>query len=426
MTQLVASHTVLDGEVLGSVAVPDEGSYWLPWVAGVVWGAGTMISALWSEGVPRLTIDGLTLLVTALLLLFVNVRIVALWVMTPVGLLLVAHGAAAFLSATIHDAPFFSVGRYGLLAPAYAMILGCVDRGWRSTRGLRGGLTVAAFSMVLYQLPEVDFTRFLDPISRTGTLMSVNSIAFISAMACISLLDYALVRTKALGRSGILGTSVLWMAVGASLLVCLATKSRTGTLALLAGGLLRLYFWMGMTRAFLGLLAILVLATGFLAGWISDLGDTVAVAFGLFQPDRSIYGGTGRFAAWGIIVDEIWLPNFWLGVGPVVAGRLIFRIALIPGAHNGLLAILADIGTLGALPILVILGMAVRGAWRWRHEPASHFPIVVLVGAVVESFAEQMFFSIGNPASLMFLLSIAMLTQGGSPESAPHGGSLTA
>jgi hypothetical protein len=41
------------------------------------------------------------------------------------------------------------------------------------------------------------------------------------------------------------------------------------------------------------------------------------------------------------------------------------------------------------------------------------------VGAVVESFAEQMFFSIGNPASLMFLLSIAMLTQGGSPESAP-------
>jgi O-antigen ligase len=129
----------------------------------------------------------------------------------------------------------------------------------------------------------------------------------------------------------------------------------------------------------------------------------------LFDRRRGVVTGTGRFHAWYHVIHSVWLPNFVLGVGPGLQGELLKAASGIAMAHNGILMNLAETGLVGTIPLLVILAASFRSCIRRRRNRNVHFAIALFAAGFLESLAENMMFSMGNPGSLLFLLSIAVL-----------------
>lgn len=113
-------------------------------------------------------------------------------------------------------------------------------------------------------------------------------------------------------------------------------------------------------------------------------------------------GGSGRTVVWGWVIDLI--KDHWLlGVGYRAHGEFIAASS----AHNGYLALLAEIGVFGFSAIFFLL--VYRGWMLYRLYFKTRSPIVSLYTGFYLGFAalavfERYLLNIGNPASLMFLL----------------------
>ncbi len=117
-------------------------------------------------------------------------------------------------------------------------------------------------------------------------------------------------------------------------------------------------------------------------------------------------GGSGRLETWKITWD-LFLAHPILGVG-FRAHEAALKINT--SAHNGYLALLAEIGVIGFAAICFATLAGLRNIWRRNQDPPETFSYSVLFGLAcgycVLAVFERYFINAGNPTSLLFLLGI--------------------
>lgn len=117
-------------------------------------------------------------------------------------------------------------------------------------------------------------------------------------------------------------------------------------------------------------------------------------------------GGSGRLDTWKATWN-LFLANPILGVG-FRAHETVLKVNT--SAHNGYLALLAEIGVIGFASILFATVSGMRNIWRRNQDLSQTFCYSVLLGLTCGYFMlamfERYFINAGNPTSLLFLLSI--------------------
>jgi O-antigen ligase len=117
-------------------------------------------------------------------------------------------------------------------------------------------------------------------------------------------------------------------------------------------------------------------------------------------------GASGRLetwgAAWGLFLSH---PIFGVGFR---AHEALLKINT--SAHNGYLALLAEIGLIGFASALFLALTGVWNIWRRNQDPSQTYSYSVLLGLacgyLVLALFERYFINVGNPTSLLFLLAI--------------------
>jgi O-antigen ligase len=372
---------------------------------GFAWGLITSFSAAISpdpdKGMVYLGLGLLLALVATVLAGNVS-GLISGWLETTIGLLMTIHVAAAVTSGILNESSPGAVLRYVSLLPAMAVMLAAA-RSKAHAWDLRLGLTAAGVVFVAYHVVQVPPGALLDPRYRLTLFLNTNSVAFIAAMTAVSVLTLIRNRTRLARAAG-------WAIVGACCLLLFATKSRTALLAGLAGALIVLYQRVKESRLMMALAGsaaiMVVLASGLVSRDAGAFSDSFSELYSINDPYRSIETGTYRFRAWSHVIHEQWLPNFFLGVGPGHHAPRLYSAVEVTSAHNGVLINLAEVGVIGTVPLLLAIGLSLA---RARKSPDATWALPILATAIVESGAETMFFSMGNAASLLFLLGIAGL-----------------
>lgn len=226
----------------------------------------------------------------------------------------------------------------------------------------------------------------LNPASLALVTMSV----FIATMA----IRRAIVRIPILVTMGVViyltGARASAVAALLGLAVTLACRRRTTE----AGGYLVLVF---------------CLCTGIVVS--AYYGDAVIRGasdfFAVQDPHRGLEsGGSGRLETWKAAWN-LFLANPILGVG-FRAHEVMLKVNT--SAHNGYLALLAEIGVIGFGAAIFLAVSGLRKVRFLSQDPSQTFTYSVLLGLGCGYFAlamfERYFINVGNPTSLLFLLSI--------------------
>ena len=134
---------------------------------------------------------------------------------------------------------------------------------------------------------------------------------------------------------------------------------------------------------------------------------TLDRSYGLSTADRGITSGaTGRVEAWKG-TWELFTRNPVIGVGFRAHERLLKADT---SAHNGYLATLAEVGILGFLGVLFLIARGLRLLWTGSREPGPGFSQSILFGLcagyLLLAIFERYLINVGNPTSLLFLVSI--------------------
>jgi O-antigen ligase len=220
---------------------------------------------------------------------------------------------------------------------------------------------------------------------------------------------------------GLVSTSVLFAAMSIRTLVLrlvvmgpiagiiVMTGSRTAAVAAVVG--LAMTVWLRQRARKRSVLLIggigLILAVGVTLAY----GDVVYRAldrfYGLSTADRGISSGaSGRVAAWKWTWD-LFVHNPVIGVG---FRAHEFLLKADSSSHNGYLATLAEVGILGFLGVLFLIARGLRLLWAGSREPGPGFSQSILfglcVGYLLLAVFERYLINVGNPTSLLFLVSI--------------------
>lgn len=152
-------------------------------------------------------------------------------------------------------------------------------------------------------------------------------------------------------------------------------------------------------------------------GLIAAIGITLAYGdvvyrvldrfYGLSTADRGISSGaSGRVAAWKW-TWELFMRNPVFGVG---FRAHEFLLKADSSSHNGYLATLAEVGILGFLGVLFLVLRGMRLLWIGSRAPGSGFSQSILFGLcagyLLLAVFERYLINVGNPTSLLFLVSI--------------------
>jgi len=129
--------------------------------------------------------------------------------------------------------------------------------------------------------------------------------------------------------------------------------------------------------------------------------------YALSTADRGISSGaSGRVTAWKW-TWELFVHNPVLGVGFRAHEYLLKADS---SAHNGYLATLAEVGLLGFLAIVYIITRGLYLLWAGCRESGPGFSQSILfglcVGYLLLAVFERYLINVGNPTSLLFLVSI--------------------
>lgn len=187
----------------------------------------------------------------------------------------------------------------------------------------------------------------------------------------------------------------------------------TGTRASAVAALIGLAVTLFLRRRTAGteghvVLVFCVLVGGVVAAYYGDAVTRGASDFFAIQDrHRGLEsGGSGRLETWKATWN-LFLSHPILGVGFRTHEALL---KINSSAHNGYLALLAEIGVIGFTAILCV---TLSGLWNIRRriqDPSQAFSYSVLLGLacgyLVLAIFERYFINAGNPTSLLFLLSI--------------------
>lgn len=117
-------------------------------------------------------------------------------------------------------------------------------------------------------------------------------------------------------------------------------------------------------------------------------------------------GGSGRLETWKATWN-LFLAHPILGVGFRSHAAML---KINSSAHNGYLALLAEIGVIGFAAVAFLTLSGLRNIWRRNQDPSQTFSYSVLLGLACGYFVlaifERYFINAGNPTSLLFLMSI--------------------
>jgi O-antigen ligase len=183
-------------------------------------------------------------------------------------------------------------------------------------------------------------------------------------------------------------TAAVAAVVGLGMIVWLRLRARRRPVLLLAG--------MG-----------LLLAIGVMIAYGDVMFNTLDRLYGLSTADRGISSGaTGRVTAWKW-TWELFMRNPVIGVG---FRAHEFLLKADSSSHNGYLATLAEVGILGFLGVLSLVARGVYLLWAGSREPGPGFSQSILfglcVGYLLVAVFERYLINVGNPTSLLFLVSI--------------------
>ena len=314
----------------------------------------------------------------------------------PAGVLMGLHLLAAIASAAVANvAPIMTV-RYLLLTASFSAMVYARSIGPKAIGAMRAGLTCGGFVVCIFNVPSISLGALNDPLYRLSAFLNPNANAIIGSITAISVLDYAIGYWNLPDRRK--RSVMLFCLAVLPILVVYLTRSRTGTLAMLAGIfvllLLSTRLWVSVT---VGVLAIPFYFI--FHGAFASLGHGVSNVYALGERGRDIASLTGRTEAWQRLA-VIWEASPVFGGGPGAA---------VIGSHNGFLYNLAEVGALGTLPLICLIMLATLSSIIHRKDPAMRAMIAIVAASLVESLAESEFFSFGSPSGLLFLLAVSTL-----------------
>jgi O-antigen ligase len=191
--------------------------------------------------------------------------------------------------------------------------------------------------------------------------------------------------------------------------IIVLTSSRTAAIAAVVG--LGMIVWLRLRARRRPVLLIagigLILVVGVTMAYGDVMYRTLDRSFGLSTADRGISSGaTGRVAAWKW-TWELFVRNPVLGVG-FRAHESLLKVD--SSSHNGYLATLAEVGILGFLGVLFLVTRGLYLLWTGSREPGPGFSQSILfglcVGYLLLAGFERYLINVGNPTSLLFLVSI--------------------
>jgi O-antigen ligase len=191
--------------------------------------------------------------------------------------------------------------------------------------------------------------------------------------------------------------------------IIVLTSSRTAAVAAVVG--LGMIVWLRLRagrRPVLLLTGIgLVAIVGVMIAYGDVMFNTLDRIYGLSTADRGFgSGATGRMAAWKW-TWELFVRNPVIGVG---FRSHEFILKADSSSHNGYLATLAEVGVLGFLGVLFLVMRGMRLLWTGSREPGLGFSQSILFGLcagyLLLAVFERYLINVGNPTSLLFLVSI--------------------
>ena len=191
--------------------------------------------------------------------------------------------------------------------------------------------------------------------------------------------------------------------------IIVLTSSRAAAVAAVVG--LGVVVWLRLRasrRPVLLLAGIgLLLAVGVTIAYGDVLYRMLDRFYGLSRADRGFgSGATGRVEAWKW-TWELFVRNPVLGVG-FRAHEFLLKVD--SSSHNGYLATLAEVGLLGFLSVLYLVARGLHLLWAGSREPGPGFSQSILfglcVGYLLLAVFERFLINVGNPTSLLFLVSI--------------------
>jgi hypothetical protein len=364
-------------------------------LAGLIWGIGTAFGGIEQKIAWQTSSLLLTLYI---LVIFPNktswkiydkkfLMFVYIFVMTSIISWILNGGNSAGLF------------RYIALLPAAAIFVKVTND--RMADEFSDGLMISGILYIFFNLYFIDFGGFFDAAHRMVTPISgTNSIAFINIMVILKMLVYLKERKyeKTFKR-------IIIVAVIIGLIELFATKSRTAFVALLGGVLILGWNWMRDAKLTGKIMAWLFIVGGFLF-----LLNRWGYIYGAATNYRDFSNGNGRLNTWEYVFCQVLPGKIALGIGPGNNYSALERSGVSPSIDNGYLAIISEVGILGIIPVIVLFVISLKRALSWQKE-TSRLWIVLFVAGLIEALAENMLISIGNPGSLLFMLSLAQLTQ---------------
>ena len=364
--------------------------------AFLIWGCGTSFALSSESGVWIQS--GAMLPLLLFWLLSAPRRCLNMMIHNRTGQLACLAALAVLLSAALNGSSQFGIFKYLGLMPAFMVLLLTADEEVFVLDAL-WALAAAGFIFCGVHAASADRGRFFDPQYRIELFLNTNGVGFIAMMTALAVLAGLKLSRPRL--------SVFWLLalLALPLTILFLSRSRTATASFLAG--LSTYLWVRYRGVPLGTRVVVLAALGLLvwAYFWRPLFEAASHYYSLFDKYRDISNATNRTEIWSFMLTQVIPQNFLLGVGPAQHEQLVLNALGYSSAHNGLLQYLGDVGVIGTWPYLVLLNDARRGS----RNPMGEAFLPLLVGGVVESIGETIFFSVGNAGSLLFLLAVVTL-----------------
>ena len=298
----------------------------------------------------------------------------------------------ALNSCLISPVPLLSVGYLGatLLGIYVAMLFNSRFRREDFLLGLKIFAVICGILLIAYI--SFDYREGYRLGFGTGT-MNPNSLGMVS-MACV---------VAALAYQNLMIRIVL---IISAMYAIYLTDSRTSALAMLIA--LTVALWddflrMGLIKKVFVIFLLSISGIVIMVAYWSDIYDFLHGFFQWDDPERGIgSGATGRTKIWGWMLDLI-RDHLVLGVGY----RAHQQFIPASSAHNGYLAMLAEVGLFGFMAIMVLLFY--RGWKLFRCYIRSSDQLLAIyfgffLGFLGLAMFERFLLNVGNPASLLFLL----------------------
>lgn len=173
-------------------------------------------------------------------------------------------------------------------------------------------------------------------------------------------------------------------------------------------------------RGWVLMLACCVIGAGAAAYYADDVMRGLNEFFALQDRHRGIEsGGSGRLETWKATWN-LFLSHPIMGVG-FRAHETLLKINT--SAHNGYLALLAEIGMIGFAAVLFLTLNGLKNTWSRTKDSAQTYSYSVLFGLASGYFVlavfERYYINVGNPTSLLFLLVVLSPPFASAPSSVP-------